>query len=126
MGSQIEKVQSIIDRCTMKLFNVCFRFRVEEDYLFKNRDGEGRVFIQLCYKCACNKTGHLQEWRGRKWYISSHMTEDEVIKTAYAAYQSAIIHEIMETFLVDNKILFNPHVSYEALLSISDKEIKRD
>jgi hypothetical protein len=32
----------------------------------------------------------------------------------------------MEGFKVDNIILFNPHINFEELLKISDKEITRD
>lgn len=53
------------------------------------------------------------------------MTDDEVVKTAYCAFEAAVKHEVMEGFKVDGKILFNPHMNFEALLSISDKEIYR-
>ena len=54
------------------------------------------------------------------------MLEDEVVKTAYLAFKLAVEHEVMEGFTVDGKILFNPHISYSALLAISDCEVKRD
>lgn len=54
------------------------------------------------------------------------MTNDEIAKTAYVAFESAIKHEIMEGFKVDGIILFNPHVNFEALLGVSDQEIRRE
>jgi len=87
---------------------------------------KGRLYLQFSYKAPCTKTSIVSDWKGRKWYLSSHMTEDEVIKTAYAAFQACINHEIMEGFKVDNIILFNPHVSYKELLKVSHKEIKRE
>ncbi len=54
------------------------------------------------------------------------MTEDEIIKTAWVAYRSCIEHEVMETFRVDDLILFNPHTPYTELLKISEVEVKRD
>lgn len=104
----------------MELFGIHFWIRVEKDPL-----GE-RVFLQIQYNAPCNKTGVLQQWGGRKWYLSSHMTEDEVIKTAWVAYKSCIEHEIMETFKVDGKILFNPHTPFTELLKVSEIEIKRE
>ena len=53
------------------------------------------------------------------------MTDDEIIKTCYAAFDACVKHEIMEGFKVDGKMLFNPHINFEALLTISDKEITR-
>lgn len=87
----------------------------------------GRLFIQLMYSAPCTKTGDENIlWKGRKWYLSEHMTSDEIIKTCYAAFEGAVKHEIMEGFKVDGKILFNPHVNFEELLKITDKEISRD
>jgi hypothetical protein len=95
--------------------------RVEHD----NKNPHGRIFIQICYLAPCTITGEKKEWRGRKWYLSEHMTDDEIIKTTYVAFESCVKHEIMEGFKVDNIILFNPHVNFEALLSISNQEITR-
>lgn len=115
----ISRVQGITSRININLFGIHFWIRVEKDPL-----GE-RIFLQVKYKAPCNKTGKLTEWGGRKWYLSSHMTDDEIVKTAWVAYKSAIEHEVMETFKVDGKILFNPHTPYEILLEASQKEIKR-
>jgi hypothetical protein len=53
------------------------------------------------------------------------MTRDEVVKTAFAAFKAAVEHEVMEGFKFNGKIVFNPHVSFEALLSITDQEVSR-
>lgn len=104
------------------LFATTFKVRVERD----NKDEvNGRIFIQLVYDAFCTKSGVLQEWHGRKWYLSDHMTEDEIVKTCYVAFESAVKHEIMEGFKVNGTILFNPHVDYKELLLISDKEVRR-
>lgn len=39
--------------------------------------------------------------------------------------EKAVIHEVMEGFTVDGKVLFNPHVNFEELLTISDREVTR-
>jgi hypothetical protein len=117
----IQKVQQITNRITMSVFGTSFRFRIASDDLHDN----GRIFLQVFYTAPCSKTGTMQDWRGRKWYLSEFMTDDEVIKTAYTAFEYCVKHEVMEGFKVDNTILFNPHVNYEALLSVSNQEIKR-
>lgn len=117
----IELIKRIIGRITMSAFGTDFRLRVDSDYKYI----EDRIFIQAVYDAPCTKTGEVKEWRGRKWYLSEYMTDDEIIKTAYSAFEYAVKHEVMEGFKVDNIILFNPHVNYEALLSVSNQEIKR-
>lgn len=109
-------------RVTMELLGKIFYFRIEKDI---TNPVEGRVFIQIVYDAHNNKTGELKKWYGRKWYLSEFMLDDEIIKTFYAAYKAAIEHEIMESFKIDGITLFNPHISYEELLKISDKEVKR-
>lgn len=105
-----------------ELFGTVFMYRVQRDV---QQPIVGRVFIQITYKAPCGKTNKTEEWRSRKWYLSEHMTDDEIIKTAYLAFEIAVKHEILEGFKVNGKSLFNPHVNYTDLLTISDKEVKR-
>lgn len=118
--NKIGKIQEIVARCNFSLFGKSFYFRVSLD----QKEGN-RVFIQVTYQDKCRDSGQWKIWHGRKWYLSEYMTDDEIIKTCYAASKACIEHEIMEGFTVDGIILFNPHVSYEALLSISNKEVRR-
>lgn len=117
----VGEIKRITDRISMGLLgNNTFTLRVDSDL----RGGE-RIFLQIVYKAPCSKTGECLEWRGRKWYLSEYMLEQEVIFTVYTAYKMAIEHEIMESFKVDNITLVNPHVNYKMLLEISEDEIKR-
>jgi hypothetical protein len=128
----------LLERVTLNCLGVDFKIRVEWDKKYPLRSLEvklehniinkypPRMFLQIQYTSPCTKTGKVEEWSGRKWYLSEHMTNDEVIKTAYAAFETAIRHEIMEGFKVDGKILFNPHVDFEELLKVSGKEVKRE
>lgn len=119
----IQEVKSICSRISIHLFGVKFSLRVERD---NKRPEDGRIFLQVFYEAFCTKTGELQPWSGRKWYLSDHMTEDEIIKTGYCAFEAAVKHEIMEGFKVDSIVLFNPHVDYNELLKISSCEVKRE
>lgn len=115
-------IERITNRISMSLFGIDFKVRVERD----NVDPvNGRIFIQIVFNAACTKTGEPQEWHGRKWYLSEHMTNDEIVKTVYSAYKAAIEHEVMESFKVDGIILFNPHLDFEKLLEISHHETRR-
>lgn len=116
-----EKVMAIVNRIQMNVLGIEFGIRVGRDQLHT----PGRVFLQCVYMAPCTKTGEVQEWGGRKWYLSEFMTDDEIVKTAWCAFEAAVKHEVMEGFKVDGKILFNPHVHYMELLAVSEREVRR-
>ena len=117
----LERVKLLVSPIKANCLEKDIFFRVEHDC----KNESGRIFIQCIYTTPCTVTGELKEWHGRKWYLSDYMTEDEIIKTCYAAYKATVEHEIMEGFTYNGLRLFNPHVSYEALLSISGQEVYR-
>jgi len=114
-------VQFLINRITVSCLEKSFTILVREDVKYGKR-----LFLQIEYVSVCNKTGREETWKGRKHYLSSHMTEDEVVKTAYVAFKQTVEHEIMEGFKVDGTIPFNPHIDYKALLEVSHKEVTRE
>lgn len=114
-------ISSVVKRITANLFGKSFNFLVEFD-----KKGGDRLYIQVEYSADCTNTGVEQKWKGRKYYLSDHMTDDEIVKTCYVAFEQAVKHEVMEAFKVDNIILFNPHLNFEELLKISHKEVKRE
>lgn len=120
-GSQmIDHIKQLVSRITTTCLDKEFVLLVEQD-----KKGGDRIYLQISYYSKCSKTGEVDHWKGRKWYLSEYMTDDEVVKTAYVAFEAAVKHEILEGFKVDGKILFNPHVNFEALLTVSDKEVFR-
>jgi hypothetical protein len=116
------RTSNIVGRISAKIMGHVFGIRVENDLKVESN---GRTFIQVVYSSVCTKTDKEEVWHGRKWYLSEHMTDDEIVKTCYAAFEAAVKHEVMEGFKVDGKILFNPHINFEELLKISDREIER-
>ncbi len=118
----LNRVLKLTNRITLSCLGIDFKIRVEHDNEFEN----GRVFLQIVYSSPCIKTGEDNEWHGRKFYLTKYMTNDEIVKTAYVAFEAAIKHEVMEGFKVDNIVLFNPHVDFEELLLISHKEVARE
>lgn len=115
------RASELLQRCDFKCISVPFGWRLEHDQEFEG----GRVFFQLFYYAPDAKGNGAKEWSGRKWYLSRHMTNDEIIKTAYAAFEACVKHEVMEGFKVDGKTLFNPHVNFEELLKVSSNEVYR-
>jgi hypothetical protein len=118
--AMMSRVTLLLKRVTLSCLDKEFKIIIETDKV----SGQ-RVFIQISYESKCTKTDKLDTWKGRKCYLSKHMTDDEIIKTAYVAFEAAVKHEVMEGFKVDGIVLFNPHLNFEELLKISHLEVKR-
>lgn len=121
METQEERVRNILKRMTLSVFGMDFTVLFERDKVHLN----GRYYIQIEYGAPCTKTGKMEKWKGRKWYLSEYMTDDEIVKTTWCAFEACVKHELMEGFKVDNIIVFNPHVNFEELLKVSHLEITR-
>ena len=117
---QLLDLVPVLKRIKMSVFGTDFRLHAARDKKYGQR-----VYLQVTFDAPCTKTGKVQNWPGRKWYLSDHMTDDEIVKTAYLAFQQAVTHELLEGFKVDGKPLFNPHTSFEALLTLPDAEVHR-
>lgn len=79
-------------------------------------------FLQ-CVLDVCDATG--DNWKGRKWYLSPHMIDAEVVMTAFKAVLTAEEHETREQFLYDGAAIFGPHLSLEALVANAHKTATR-
>lgn len=118
----LNDIRNLLSKIDIVIMGVKFWVQAHVD----KKNENGRIYLQAIYYADCQKTNEHKEWHGRKFYLSDHMTKDEIVKTAYLAFKLAVEHEVMESFKVNNIILFNPHINFEELLSISHKEIKRN
>ena len=121
--NQLKRVQLLLERIKANLFGVEFLIVALID---KSYPESNRIYLQVQYIAECTNTGNTQNWTGRKWYLSEYMTDDEIVKTAWCAFEAAVKHEVMEAFQVDGIKLFNPHINFEELLKVSHKEVKRN
>lgn len=117
-------IKSLLSEITCEVFDTSMEFICKRDV---KQPVAGRIFIQIGYKCKDVKdsSSRAKMYKSRKWYLSDHMPEDEIIKTAYLAYEICVKHEILHGFKVGGITLFNPHIDYKELLKISHKEVKR-
>lgn len=67
---------------------------------------------------VCNVTGGSKPWSGRKWMLSPHMTDTEIVKTALKAVLSAVEHETLENFKYEGVAIFDPHIRVDDLLAL--------
>jgi hypothetical protein len=65
----------------------------------------------------CNVTGEDLKWWGRKWYISPHMTDSEIVQTIFLACKVAMEHELREQFKFEGQPVFDPHHDLSGLAS---------
>ena len=120
---KLHGVKQTVSRLRAGVPGLEMRYRVERDC---QRPVDGRIFVQCVYDAPCTVTGNVKEWHGRKWYLSDYMTEDEVVKTCYAAFRAAVEHEVLEGFLCDGRRVFNPHTPYPVLMEAAEREEFRE
>ncbi len=101
-----DEIQKIIDR---------IEFMDREFRLLDKGDG---FLLQVTYVEADIDTGVPEEQRARKWYISPHMTETEIVETAFAACQRSMMHVVGEHFLYLGKRVYSPHFEIDARLEL--------
>lgn len=115
----LQKVKQVIQRIEASIPRFDVKFIVCRDL---KRPKTGRIFIQCSYEAPCTISKEVKTWKGRKWYLSDYMTEDEIVKTCYVAFKMTIEHEIMEGFKMDGKRVFNPHTPYNILMEACQTE----
>ena len=96
-----------------------------EDSVYKDAEGNGRPYIQIQFDDRDNVTGEAYRSHCRKWYLSPYMTNQEIVRTAYKAYEAAILHEMQEKFLYRGTMIYGPHTNLEGLVEVGTKLDKR-
>ena len=80
---------------------------------------ETRCYLQVQFKDSCNDTGKVNLQKGRKWFLSPHMTKSEVVSTALKAVLTAEEHEAREKFLYKKARIFGPHLDVDFLANLA-------
>ena len=88
------------------------------DWAFDLRLDSGRPYLRVRFAGACNTTGRLQEWEGRKWFLSSDSSRSEIVQTAFKAVITALEHEARETFRYNGQAIFGPHFDCDLLVEL--------
>lgn len=72
-----------------------------------------------------NSPGPITRQNGRKFYISEHATDSEIIQTALLAVIQFEEHEAREWFYYKGERIFNPHIAPEALMRVCGEQDAR-
>lgn len=103
----LHRFRSLLDRVEFRPFS----FKVA-------REGTA-CFLRVEYHGGrCNVTGEALSWKGRKWRLSTHMTDGEVVQTAFLAVMTALEHETRECFKFDGVSVFDPHYDIHKLVDL--------
>lgn len=88
--------------------------------------GDG-FLIQLRFPGTDVDTGARVTLSGRKWFVSRHSVETEVVRTAWKAILAAEEHEAAENFTYHGAPIYNPHLYVGDLArAITEGSVKTD
>ncbi|GAB4287163.1 MAG: hypothetical protein Kow0098_03290 [Ignavibacteriaceae bacterium] len=102
-----------------------WKFHVEEEIVQRphfSRGEDHRYFwlqIRFLEKDLTYRTEIIGVQHGRKWLISAHATDSEIIQTALMAVIAAEEHEARERFRYKGQSIFSPHYDAEDLVELA-------
>lgn len=103
-------LHKLISDCQFKDWNIVLRF------------DDLRPYVQIQFKDKDNFGTEEEMQYGRKWMLSYHMCDTEVVRTVKKAIDAAMQHEVDESFKYKGRTIFNPHRSVEALWQAAGAE----
>lgn len=90
------------------------------DRSFRVMDKDDGWLVQVVYHEADVDTGKMAEQHARKWYVSSHATETEVVETLFAAVCRSMMHVVGEHFTYNGRRVYSPHFDIDARIDVCD------
>lgn len=92
-------------------------------FTFKLEQRSGEVFLSVvCVTGIDNATGDPDAWSGRKWLLQRHMTNSEVVLTAFKAVLTALEHEARELFIYRGQPILHGHPDVEQLVTLMENK----
>jgi hypothetical protein len=88
------------------------------EFYFVVSVSKGAFYFQIECNGRCNVTDAQARWKSRKWLLSPHMTDGEIVQTAFLAVLTALEHEARERFKYRGVSIFDPHYDVEELVRL--------
>jgi hypothetical protein len=86
------------------------------DWMFRvDAYGDGTPYVQVLFMDKDRITGKEELQRCRKWVLSLHSTNSEIIRAVFKAVEAAMLHEVQEAFKFRGARIYNPHMDLEDL-----------
>lgn len=106
----------------MKIFKVRLKSLLKnvkyKHWKFHIGEDDTRLFLQLRVWRKCSETKKFGTGYGRKWLLSPHMTDSEIIATAFKACITNEEHECRENFTYKGQNIYCPHYDVEELVKL--------
>ena len=110
---QAKRLEEFVERVTFRPDR--YRFRIGTTKWMKY------PFLQVqCYR-PDTFTGEMEWGSGGKAYISEFATNSEIFQTMLGLAKGYDEHEVRESFLVDGKRPYGPHIDVEMLIAVSER-----
>lgn len=78
--------------------------------------GMSGLYIQIRFEDKDNFGDEVSTQYCREWTIKRGISETELVRTVYKAFEAAVLHEMQEQFLYEGEAIFNPHRNVRDLL----------
>jgi len=113
----LESIRSVVELIDYPGY--VFNVHVDNAFSTGGEDSPGRPWLQItCPEGENTVTGEPMAWKGRKWFLSYHMTDTEIVQTAWAAVQRALMHEASELFKFQDHAIFDRHLDVYLLAEL--------
>lgn len=93
-----------------------FRYRDVDEFFVGFFAGSGIIYLQHRFLRPDEITGEMGWGYGRKWHVSPHATESEVVLTCLKAAITNAEHEVREGVTYKGARIFQPHIDVNALV----------
>ena len=87
-----------------------------QNYRYQVREAHGGVVLYAIYEEADIYSGEPTEQQTRKWVLSPHMTDSEIVQTAFKCAHTSMEHRTREHFTYRGRRIFGPHFDVEDLV----------
>jgi hypothetical protein len=107
----LEDIQEIID-------HLSYVDRAGVQWTLPTYEDEEGIYLQVRF--ADTRNVGAEYWQtGRKWRLSKHMTDSEVVWTCFAAISMAEEHEMRENFRYRGACIAGPNLDVEVLAEVA-------
>lgn len=118
----IASIRELVARCSFPGFEFLVVFESTGDMTAGDR-----TYLQVvCQEGKDTATGEPMVWKGRKWLISQHSTDTEIVQTVWAAVQRALAHEACELFKFDGAAIYDRHLDVHKLVELRTQALALD
>lgn len=96
-----------------------YSFNVHGDF-----EGHAPTYLQAVFAAPDNDDfPFVRPHHTRKWLLSRHMTNSELVQTAFKCVLTSIEHEARELFTYRGARVFGPHFNIDDLVSVCQASV---